>query len=217
MALFPLYYFPPGIVIPSHLRERGRPTLQVAKGVGPQGCTPEETGGKFWGADETAPLMATPMFKRSRFGWWCALGNAQPQNLHRFEGSTPGFTINGHQPGQRWHIPTLLKKEDGIGYTSVIDPVYVDGEWRIPGKYRELTQQLVTLFEKVDGYLESTHEEKLELVEKILALNYHLTIAELEFYEWLTPVLCWKIIVATLRHAGEMIQVEDEKAPIPGV
>jgi hypothetical protein len=211
MALFPLYYFPKGMKIPGHLREQGRPVLQVPRDVGPIGCAENENGGKFWGADETTPLLATPLFKRTRFGWFIAMGNAGPENMHRFEGVTKGHIINGLQPGHRWHIPCLLKKENGVGFTSVVEPVYVDGEWRVPVKYRLLTQQLVSLFEQVDGYLETTREQKLELVEKILALNYHISIAELEFSEWLTPVLCWKIIVSTLEHAGAQIEEEDEK------
>ena len=203
MSIFPLYYFPPNSIPPAHIR-RARPVVQLLAGVAPDAIPEEERGGRIVGESPDAfpQMMTSKLWKKSRFGWWCILGDVTPESLHRVD-ATPGSVITGLQRNHRWHIPALVTYETGRGYCSALQPVYLDGEWRIPSRFRDLIDRLVNVFIRVLGDAEPTNDEKLALAVEILSINYHITIAELEHFEWLTPDLCWKICACTIKTVGE--------------
>jgi hypothetical protein len=213
MSVFPLYYFPnKDTPPPAHLR-RARPVLKLAPDASPNGCP--ETGGIFVGCAPTPALLAAPIWKKSRFGWWCALGDATPETFHRTE-AIPGNLITGITKAHQWHIPALLTYEPGRGYCSALEPVYLDGAWRIPARFADLIDRLVNTFQSVLGDVEPSNDEKLALAVEILTVNYHVTIAELEHFEWLTPDLCWKICACTIKAVGEEQSQKDTAAQSSG-
>lgn len=188
---FPLYYLPPGMARPAHLVHAGG--ITVAQRVGPMDAHEAERGGAIFGGpwdDQTLPL-----WKKTKAGWWIAVGGAEPHHLARLE-PLPGRLVQG-QAGHLWLVPRLLRVVPDFGLEAAVPKEFRDYGWHAPAHLVPLMERLRDLFLWTPEAGTTTPDDAtVQLVADILALNYHVSLHELAVTGWLTQDLVLQVLSA---------------------
>lgn len=205
---FPLYYLPPGMPRPAHLVHLGG--IQVAPTVGPQDASPADRGGTIYGGTWTPASL--PLWRKSRAGWWMALGDAAPHHLARLY-PIDGRLVPGNAPGHLWLVPRLLAFRDDYGLVGAVPQEFRDYEWKAPARLAPLMDRLRALLSWTpDGEAPPVPDaDTTQLAVDLLAINYHLTLDELTLAGWLTDAL----VLAVLAAASGQADLADRLAGAP--
>ena len=208
---FPLYYLPPDTPRPIHLVHLGG--IRVADGIGPLDAHECERGGTIYGGpwdDQTLPL-----WKKTKAGWWMALGAAEPHHLARLD-PLHGRLVPG-KAAHLWLVPRLLQVVPDFGLEVAVAKEYRDYGWHPPASLRPLLQRLRDLFTWTPEAAEPgvPDDETVQLVADILALNYHLSVHELAVTGWLDQALVLNVLnaAAGITDAQEQLQATRGAAP----
>jgi hypothetical protein len=207
MNLFPLYYVPPGVVPPIHVKGYHHTIAKLRPGIAPDGV-PEAiatiddpaTGQRLSGAVIGGQIdeQTRSMFKPTQAGWYVAMGNVHPHTLARVRG-IGGTTIPGIYPEHEWCVPTLLHlssdKEGTRRLTSALPAIYKDYQWQTPSEFHDIIDRL-------GSYLRADEtppiEDALALAADILAINYHLSIHEMTVAGWFNEAFILDVIRAAV-------------------
>ena len=189
--MFPIYYIPPEVPPPLHIRRYA--PIALLPGIGPEGAEPAELGGVMIGVPFSPGIGQ--MLRRTKAGWWIAMGDAQPHDLARVRG-IPGPIIEGKDPAQLWRVPTLLKIDPSLpGLTSSLPSVYRDYQWQSPIEFQDIQDRLGAYHNRDDR---PSIEEEQQLAIDILAVNYHLSIHELAFSGWMDENFLLRVLRAAV-------------------
>ncbi len=168
----PSYMVPEGIPRPSHIRATA--ALPLLPGKGPEGLS---------GAMYGRPYDPVDTYVQTCAGWWMCLDNVHARDLVRVN-LLPGVRVGS------WIVPHILKDEVAtVGY-------YGPEGYVIPEVYRETIDRLRAQLDEVPGL--TCTQEQASLAAEILAINYHISIVELGYWQTLTPVAVWMILQGAL-------------------
>ncbi len=175
----PLYYCPPGVERPAHIRALA-PNQLVA------GAGPDQGGGVTYGG----AYEPQENYHQAPSGWWCCLTGVGPRDLLRAN-AVPGFAIAG------WMIPQVLRP-DGQGTAAV--GFWTDAGFRVPAHLEPVVHALRALLD----YTGPIAEEHARLAADLLAVNYHVTLFELGHLAVLTNAFSWAVLSAASGIPPEM-------------
>ncbi len=168
----PSYFVPNGVPRPSHIKSNG--PIFVLEGMGPDGLT---------GAMYGRPYDKSEEYVKTSAGWYMCLANVHARDLVRVN-VLPGFTVGS------WVIPRLL-----AGDVATVGYFGPDG-YAVPEMYRDILDRLRAELDSIPDIVCTAEQAKLAA--DIVALNYHISIVELGFWEVLIPRVVWIILHAAI-------------------
>ena len=192
------YYCPPGISPPQYFPWRGLVGGQGLIPRAPDGrqLSPDGKPGLFYGAG-IYDSGSLPHWKESSLGWWINAAGKGPQHCARQRLMPRGTTVEGITPDHRWYVPQLLEHHPEALLVCAADEIYRGGKMQVPQHLEKTIDHLRMLV--LSGMQETPtipDDDVIALAVDILALNYHISIIELDLLGWLSSSLVQRIITA---------------------
>lgn len=189
-AVFPPYYLPPHTPMPKHCGWVG---LIGPRQLQPQIKGPDGKSGCYLGLGE---FVADSDWRETDAGYWVDFTGITPANFQRLR-TVDGFVIDGRDSAHKWLVPQLLRWNPHTRLVCAVDEVLTPRGWEAPRHFRPLMEGLRAMcLGPVDGLPVVQDEEAVQLAIDILALNYHITRAEVTAAEWVTTTFVQRIIEA---------------------
>jgi len=169
----PVYYCPPGVDRPDHIRAEA-PNRLV------DGAGPDQLGGVTYGGI----FSPEQVWHHCEPGWWVCLDGVTTRDLLRTS-AIAGMRVRDAE-GRDWMVPRLLDGEAAaVGY-------WTPTGFAVPVQIAELVDQLRGLLD----YRGKVTLEMAQLAARLIEQNYHATIHEHGIWRTFTPEVVWQVVGA---------------------
>lgn len=170
----PLYYCPPGIERPAHIRDTAPVNTSVSGS--PDGAPGLCYGGSY---EPGEWVQAAP-------GWWYCL-RCQAEQLGKYTlraDAIPGFPVRG------WVVPRILDRHGcaAVGYFGATG-------WQVPAHLSGIVERMRAILDDKGAVT----EQHAALAFDLLAINHHISLIELERIQLLDRAT----IIAVLLNAAD--------------
>lgn len=176
----PIYYCPPGVPRPAHIRHEAPNAL--LPGIAPAGVPESAAGGMLYGG----AFDAEHVYQPTSAGWYVHLRGDSRDIVRR--NRIPGYDVAG------FLVPRLVDLH-GAPVVGFFDA----SGFRVPDPLLSIVDRLQALLQSTDlDHHRQPTPEHAQLAADILAVNFCVSLHELGLGQHLTPSTVWAIITAAV-------------------
>ena len=153
-------------------------------------------------------------WEQTSAGWWILWDGARPEHFARLR-TMKGMGVEGAQDGHRWLIPQLLQWDPESILVCAVDEIYRQGTWEPPVHLVPILEGLRAIaMAKVQPIRTVTDPEALELGMAVIALNYHISIVEMDLGGWMSSGFLTRTLCAAAGEQALLAALKDMESEV---
>lgn len=168
----------------------------------------------YWGPNYDPSTLNR--WTKTSAGWWILMDAVRPEHFARMR-TMAGLGVDGATEGQKWLIPQLLRWDPTSILVCAADEIYKDGSWQPPAHLQGILETLRAMaLAEIQPTRAVSDPEALALGVEILALNYHISLVELDLAGWMTSGFLSRILRTAMGEQALLASLRTMQAEAAG-